>query len=138
MSFTDKELAYLASQLLGRLATVAPDGTVQASPTGFRYNAELGTIDIGGHNMGKSKKYRNVAAGSRVAFVVDDIVSVRPWTVRGVEVRGEAEALTDQDPYMEGFSREIIRIHPRRILSWGVNERDYMRMDARSVAVSRG
>jgi pyridoxamine 5'-phosphate oxidase family protein len=30
--FTDGELAYLAAQRLGRMATVQPDGTVQVNP----------------------------------------------------------------------------------------------------------
>jgi pyridoxamine 5'-phosphate oxidase family protein len=48
-------LAYLASQRLGRLATVDPQGAPQNSPVGFRYNADFGTIDIGGRNMGASR-----------------------------------------------------------------------------------
>jgi pyridoxamine 5'-phosphate oxidase family protein len=122
MTLTPEEIEYLASQRLGRIATVAPDGQPQVSPTSFHYNAELGTVDVGGGpNMGRSKKYRNVQAGSRVSLVVDDIASVDPWTVRGVEIRGDAEALTDQEPYMKGFSRDMIRIHPRRIISWGLD-----------------
>jgi pyridoxamine 5'-phosphate oxidase family protein len=136
MSFTQAELDYLGTQRLGRLATVAPDGTVQVSPTGFFYNATLGTIDIGGHGMGASKKFRNIATGGRAAFVVDDIVSVDPWQVRGVEIRGSAEALTGQEPPMPGFSGEIIRIHPRRIISWGVESSDYYRANARNVGAN--
>jgi len=41
--FTDSELAYLAGQRLGRLATVAPSGAPQNNPVGFWVNAELGT-----------------------------------------------------------------------------------------------
>jgi pyridoxamine 5'-phosphate oxidase family protein len=132
MSLTQAEIDYLASQKLGRLATTAPDGSPQVAPTGFRYNAELGTIDIGGYNLARSKKFRNIAAGSRAAFVVDDIASVDPWRVRGVEVRGEAEALAGQDHPDPGTAGEIIRIHPRRILSWGI-EPGHDWLSARSV-----
>jgi pyridoxamine 5'-phosphate oxidase family protein len=38
MIFTEVELEYLAGQRLGRLATSQPDGTLQVSPVGFRYN----------------------------------------------------------------------------------------------------
>ncbi|TMR91389.1 PPOX class F420-dependent oxidoreductase [Nonomuraea basaltis] len=120
MTFTQEELDYLATQRLGRLATVSPDGQVQNSPTGFFVNAEAGTIDIGGHALGKSKKFRNVQAGSTVAFVVDDLASVNPWTVRGVEIRGTAQALTGQEPPLRGFSGELIRITPNKIISWGL------------------
>ncbi|MCK2220488.1 PPOX class F420-dependent oxidoreductase [Actinomadura sp. ATCC 31491] len=120
MTFTQAELDYLATQPLGRLATVSPEGQVQNSPTGFFLDAAGGTVTIGGHGMGASKKFRNVVAGSTVAFVVDDLASVSPWTVRGVEIRGTAEALTGQEPPMPGFSGELIRITPRKIISWGL------------------
>jgi pyridoxamine 5'-phosphate oxidase family protein len=45
---------------------------------------------------------------------------VTPWVVRGVEIRGTAEALTDQAPPNVYMSREVIRIHPRRIIAWGL------------------
>ena len=118
MRFTDAELAYLASQRLGRLATVDVDGAPQNNPVGFRYDAALGTIDIGGHALGASRKFRNVEANGRVAFVVDDIASVQPWRVRCVEIRGHAEALRDQEPLRPGMSREIISIHPERVISF--------------------
>jgi pyridoxamine 5'-phosphate oxidase family protein len=119
--FTDLELEYLATQALGRLATVAPDGYPQNNPVGFSVNRASGTVDIGGHNMGASRKFANVRDHPEVSFVVDDIASRDPWRVRGVEVRGIAEALVDEDPPMPGMSREIIRIHPRRIRSWGLD-----------------
>mgnify|MGYP001400439903 CR=1 FL=1 len=122
MPFTDAQLAYLATQRLGRLATVDSRGVPQNNPVSFRYNAELGTIDIGGRAMGASRKFRNVAARPGVAFVVDDIVSYQPWQVRCVEIRGHAEALSDQPPPRPGFSAEIIRIHPDRILAFGLDD----------------
>jgi hypothetical protein len=38
--FTEREIAYLRQQRLGRLATVAKDGTVQNNPAGFGYERE--------------------------------------------------------------------------------------------------
>lgn len=121
MVFTPEELEYLRSQRLGRLATLATDGTLQNSPVGFQVDAEAGAIVIGGRDMGGTRKFRNVAANGRVAFVVDDIASLDPWTVRGVEVRGVAEALTGQEPPNRFMSGEMIRIHPRRVISWGLS-----------------
>jgi pyridoxamine 5'-phosphate oxidase family protein len=118
--FTQAELDYLAAQPLGRLATAGPGGTLQNNPVGFKVDPATGTIDIGGWNMGASRKFRNVAANGQVAFVVDDLVSVQPWTVRGLEVRGHAEALSGTDPPQQFMSGEIIRIHPERIFSWGI------------------
>jgi len=45
-----------------------------------------------------------------------------PWTVRGIEIRGEAEvSATGGKEVMPIFDDEIIRIRPRRIVSWGVD-----------------
>jgi pyridoxamine 5'-phosphate oxidase family protein len=113
-------IAYLATQRLGRLATVDPDGAPQNNPVGFRYNPDLGTIDIGGRNMGASRKFRNLATNPRVAFVVDDLASVQPWRPRMAEIRGHAEALRDEE-YGAGFSSEIIRVYPDRVISFGLD-----------------
>jgi pyridoxamine 5'-phosphate oxidase family protein len=122
MIFTDAERAYLEAQLLGRLATARPDGTLQVSPVGFAYNAELGTIDIGGHAMASSRKFRNVAATGKAAFVVDDVASVRPWRVRCLEIRGQAEAIAEPADSASGVPGAIIRLHPRRIISFGIDD----------------
>jgi pyridoxamine 5'-phosphate oxidase family protein len=115
MVFTESEVAYLATQRLGRLATVQSDGTLQNSPVGFAYNAELDTIDINGFNLAKSQKFRNIAANGRAAFVVDDIVSAEPWRVRCLEIRAAAEALV-----VDGHA--LIRLHPKRVVSFGLDE----------------
>ncbi len=120
MVFTQAELDYLATQRIGRLATVSPDGQVQNNPTNFFLDAGTGTIVIGGGALGRSKKFRNVQQGSTVAFVVDDVATVDPWAPRGVEIRGKAVALTDEEPPLPGLSREIIRITPTKIVSWGL------------------
>ncbi len=120
-AFTEAEIEYLKGQRLGRLATVDPGGNLQNNPVGFRYNAEAGTIDIAGYNMGASRKFRNVRANGRVAFVVDDIASITPWRVRGIEIRGRAETLVDQPPPGKAAINEIIRIHPRRIIAWEID-----------------
>ena len=115
--FTEAELAYLKSQRLGRLATVDPQGQPQANPVGFFPQAD-GTILIGGYAMGSTKKWRNLRQNPKVALVVDDIVSLKPWRVRGIDIRGEAELLTGPHQLGPHMSEEVIRIHPRRIHSW--------------------
>ncbi|BBY64687.1 PPOX class F420-dependent oxidoreductase [Mycolicibacterium helvum] len=116
MSFKPHEIEYLKSADLGRLATIQPDGTVQNSPVGFTYNEALGTIDVVGYNMSKSRKFRNLATNNTVAFVVDDIASRDPWRVRCLEIRGTAEQA-------EAASGDgIIRITPKRIISFGIDD----------------
>lgn len=119
--FTSHELSYLHSQRLGRLATVDGDGAPQNNPTAFFVDEDAGHILVGGFFMGKSRKFRNAKRNPHVALVVDDLFSTDPWVVRGVEVRGDAEALVDVDPPMPGMSRELLRITPRWIASWGVD-----------------
>jgi pyridoxamine 5'-phosphate oxidase family protein len=120
--FTPQEIAYLQSQLLGRLATVGADGDPHVVPVGFRYNSDLDTIDIGGHGIAQSKKYRDIALSGRAAFVVDDLVSVDPWTPRMLEVRGQAEVLpSGGQAIMPDFAPELIRIFPTWIGSFGIN-----------------
>lgn len=121
MTLTPSERDYLASQVPGRLATVRPDGSPQNNPVGFTYDPGTGTVDIAGRAMGQTAKFRKVAANGQAALVVDDLVSFDPWIVRGVEIRGWAEALTDQEPSSSYASSEVIRIHPRRVISWGID-----------------
>jgi pyridoxamine 5'-phosphate oxidase family protein len=120
MPLTTAEIEYLEGQRLGRLATIQPDGSPQVKPVGFRYNAELDTIDIAGFRMSVSQKFRNVSRDGRAALVVDDIASTRPWRVRFLEIRGTAEAVPGPDG--GGADTALIRIHPRRILSFGIEE----------------
>jgi pyridoxamine 5'-phosphate oxidase family protein len=111
--FTKEELRYLAGgRQLGRLATVGRDGTPHVVPVAWIYNAVRETIDIGGGELERSKKFRDVARTGRAAIVIDDVESTDPWRPRGVEIRGRAEAIPLPTP--------LIRIHPERIVSWGL------------------
>jgi pyridoxamine 5'-phosphate oxidase family protein len=121
MTFTDPERNYLTSESQGRLATLAPDGTPQNKPVGFRLREDLGTIDIGGFNMGASRKFRNVRANPNVSFVVDDVIGEGATGVRFVEIRGVAEAMVETAVSGAEPSPEIIRIHPRRVITWNID-----------------
>lgn len=120
MEFTAAERAYLDSQPLGRLATVDADGAPQNNPVGFLVDDASGDLLVGGLDLASTRKFRNVQHNRDVAIVVDDLVSVSPWTVRGIEIRGTAEALTDVEPPRPGMSRAVIRIRPRWVGSWGI------------------
>ena len=127
MTFRPHELEYMKSADLGRLATMQRNGTLQASPVGFTFNSELGTIDIFGYNMAKSQKYRNIAVNPKVAFVVDDIASKTPWRVRCLEIRGTAHQATaprSTGAAGDALDAAIIRITPTRIISFGIDDTD--------------
>jgi pyridoxamine 5'-phosphate oxidase family protein len=111
--FTPAERAYLLTMKLGRLATIDQAGRPQVRPVGFIVRA--GGIDIGGIDLARTRKFQNIRSNPQVAFVVDDIASTDPWKVRGVEIRGVAEAVDDPDS-------PLIRIQPRRIITWGLGE----------------
>ncbi|WP_030169161.1 PPOX class F420-dependent oxidoreductase [Spirillospora albida] len=125
MVFTTAEIEYLAEHSLGRLATIRPDGAPQVQPVAFWLNADTGTIAIGGPALTRSQKFRNVQADPRVSFVVDD-QSETPnplgQTGRGMEVRGEVEIVTLDRPLIDAFSPETLHIHPRRIITWNIEE----------------
>jgi pyridoxamine 5'-phosphate oxidase family protein len=122
--FTPAELAYLRGQRLARLATIGPDGAPQVRPVGFRVDAENGTVDIPGLQNPSTQKWRNVVRDGRVALVVDDVVP-EPWRPRALEIRGTAEALPDVMPAgFPGVRPGVIRIHPERILVFGLDDPD--------------
>jgi PPOX class F420-dependent enzyme/OxyR family protein/uncharacterized protein (TIGR02246 family) len=106
---------YLSEQRHGVLATIAPSGVPQAKPVGFRYDADLGTVDIRGFELERSAKFRNVAENPQVAFTVDDVPGPDAGAagVRFVEIRGIAEQVRLADAW-------VLRIHPRRLVSYNV------------------
>ena len=122
-NFTPKEIEYLTSQRLGRLATVNPAGKPQIAPVTFRYNADLDTIEIPGRFMSQSKKFKNILTNPHVAFVIDDVV-FSPWQARGVEIRGTAEVVPTGANALFGINYPIddtyIRINATQIIGWGL------------------
>jgi pyridoxamine 5'-phosphate oxidase family protein len=113
--FNAVELAYLNERRrLAQIATVGPDGTPHVVPSGFVHNEQLDTIDVTGHSVQETKKWRDVARGGRAAVVIDDLASVNPFRPRAIEIRGRAEAISTPEA--------LIRIHPERIVSWGLGE----------------
>ena len=118
--FSLQERAYLEQDgHLGRLATIAPDGSPHVVPVGWRYNPELDTVDIGGRDADefvRTQKFRNVKANPKVGFVVDDVLP--PWRPRCVTIRGRAEAIDETAP--DGRRISLIRITPEKVTSWGV------------------
>jgi pyridoxamine 5'-phosphate oxidase family protein len=121
--FTAKEIEYLRGQRLGRLATAGADGAPHVVPVGFRLDAEGRSIEIGGHGLTRSKKWRDLHANPRAAFVVDDLASVSPWTPRGIEIRGRVELHGEGGTERfgaGGWDPEWLSIVPNRIVSWGI------------------
>lgn len=113
-TFSEAEAQYLAENFIGRIATSSASGQPHVVPVGYRFDGS--TITFSGWNLTKSLKFRNMMANSKVAFVVDDLVSVNPWKVRGVEIRGRATPVVSK----EGMT--VVRIIPLNIRSWGLED----------------
>jgi pyridoxamine 5'-phosphate oxidase family protein len=116
MMFTENELAYLRLQPLARLATVSDERQADVVPVGFEFDGQY--FFVGGHNVAATRKYRNVQAGNaRVALVVDDLVSVKPWNPRGIRIYGTAEIVQREGRLGEGI---YLRVTPTRSWSWNI------------------
>lgn len=122
--FTDAERAYLADvHPMARLATVGGDGTPHVMPIGmYRLDDATEAIDTMGRDLTTTKKWRDVQGTPRAALVIDDVLP--PFRPRGIEIRGRAETIDGPEP--------VIRIHPERIVAWGLDETETMR-NARDV-----
>src|SRR6266704_2805212 len=129
--FSDAEIEYLASQRLGRIATVGVHGQPHVVPTSFRYNPEHDAIDVGGLRMSQTKKLRDVQRTGRASIVIDDMLP--PRQPRMIEVRGTAAVVPEGGKALnERFEDTIVRIQPTRIISFGIDSGD-LNADARSV-----
>ena len=132
--FTEREIEYLEEGRLGRLATVDARGRPHVVPVAFRYNPRTETIDIRGHDLAASKKFRDARQTGRAAFVVDDVAPGDRWRPRGVEVRGRAEVYAEGgSELISEFADEMIRIVPERVVGWGIDP-EARGPNARSVA----
>jgi pyridoxamine 5'-phosphate oxidase family protein len=125
-AFTQKEIAYLQTRPLGRLATMNKQAELHVVPVRFLYNAQLGTLDVGGvrGTFGTSRKFRDVAQTGRASLVADDILP--PHHLIGIEIGGRAEAYSTGGEHLQpGGDPAFIRIWPTHIVSWGIEQEDY-------------
>jgi pyridoxamine 5'-phosphate oxidase family protein len=119
MAFTDEEVAFLKSQPLARIATVGPDGQPDVAPVGFEFDGTY--FWIGGRDPERTRKFLNVQAGqAKVALVIDDLVSMDPWTPRGLRVYGTAELVQRAGRFGPGT---YMRITPDVSWSWNLDGR---------------
>jgi len=119
MAFTEDEAAHLKSQPLARVATVGSDGQPDVTPVSFVFDGAY--FYVGGWAPERTRRFRNVKAGNaKVALVVDDPVSVDPWTPRFLRVYGTAELVERQGQF--GPAR-YMRITPEISWSWNLDGR---------------
>lgn len=115
---SDAELDYLQGRRLGRLATLGEDGYPHVVPVAFRHDPEAAAIDVGGHRLAEPERLRDVRRRGVAALLVDDLPT--QGRLRAVEVCGDAVALETGGKAMGEDLDAIIRISPRRVVSWGL------------------
>ena len=115
MSFTDEEIAYMRSQPLARVATVSAGGQPDVVPVGFEYDGTH--LWIGGIDPGNTRRAKNIRDGNtKVAVVIDDLASIRPWSPRYLRIYGTAELV--ERPSLRGLA-QVMKITPT--VSWSLN-----------------
>jgi pyridoxamine 5'-phosphate oxidase family protein len=120
MSFTKDEMAYLRSQPLTRLATVAPDGQPDVVPLAFEFDGHGFWVGGVGDAVARTRKFRNVAAGNnRVALVFDDLISIDPFAARCLRVYGRAGPPVERVSDVVGPGL-FMRITPAISWSWNL------------------
>ena len=125
--FSEKEIEYLKSQRIARIATAvgSSERSVQPDvvPVGYDFDGQY--FYVGGINILKSRKYKNVLKNNKVALVIDDLKTIDPWDPRGIRIYGTADIVTRQSGYMEQTPHpqaDYIRIKPEKKWSWGIRE----------------
>jgi len=125
--FSEKEISYLKSQRLARIATVSSKLQPDVAPVGFEFDGEY--FYIGGLQQTKTYKYKNVVGGNtKVALVIDDWESADPWNPRGIKIHGEAEIVEREvrfRPVPSERPDEIelapyLKVKPEKKWSWGI------------------
>ena len=124
--FSEKEIDHLRSQYLARIATSSPDGIPDVAPVGFDFDDNF--FYIGGMNITKTTKYRNITKNNNVALVIDDLKTINPWDPRGFKIYWTAEIVAREE--LPGgqlrdnshFRPTYIRIRPTKKWTWGIDE----------------
>jgi pyridoxamine 5'-phosphate oxidase family protein len=119
--FTPAELEFLRGKTLGRLATADASGQPHSIPLTYVYNEVEDSIDLGGVDFAAGKKWRDMQANPKVAFLVD---VASPDGASAVEVRGTVELHETGgsaiNPRFPNFVEQFVRVRPTRIVSWGL------------------
>lgn len=130
MTFTDAEISFLRSAQLGRIATASGSGEPDVAVVGYRLHDDM-SVEVGGMDNTKTRKYHNVKANPRASFVVDELVSVDPWRPRGLKITGPVGLGRDSR------GRPTLMLRADTIWSWGINrgaETHFGPIEKRSVA----
>ncbi len=125
--FSRKEAEYLRSKHLARVTTSSLDGIPDVSPpVGFDFDGKY--FYIGGMNITKTTKYRDIMKNNNIALVMDDLKTINPWDPRGIRIYGTAEIVAREQLARgqlrdnDHFRPTYIGVKPLRKWSWGIDE----------------
>jgi pyridoxamine 5'-phosphate oxidase family protein len=115
--FSEKESAYVKTQRLARIATVSEKSQPDVAPVGFDFDGAY--FYIGGLDLPRTLKYKNVRVNAKVSLVIDDLETAEPLQPRGLKIHGIADIITREGYVGPG---KYIRIKPAVKWSWGIEE----------------
>ncbi|MGI5376322.1 PPOX class F420-dependent oxidoreductase [Streptomyces sp. CA-251387] len=119
MSFSDEEIVYLSSNPLARLASVCANEQPDVVPVALEFDGAHFWVGGPRAEVLGTRKFRNVEHGrDKVAFVVDDLVSLEPFIARGIRVYGVADGPVERVG-MVGPGH-YLRITPTLSWSWNL------------------
>jgi pyridoxamine 5'-phosphate oxidase family protein len=114
--FSQKEIKYLMSHRLARLATVSTSSSRENKfiqpdvvPVDLDFDGEF--FFIGEMSILKSTKYKNTLKNKKVAIVIDDLGDVDPPF--------RQDGYTDRRGHLR---HHYVRISPKKKWSWGIEE----------------
>ena len=120
-SFTDEEIAYLTTNPLARLASLCADEQPDVVPVALEFDGTRFWVGGPRAEVLRTRKFRNVAHGrDKVAFVVDDLMSIEPFVARGIRVYGVADGPVERVG-MVGPGH-YLRITPTLSWSWNLSD----------------
>lgn len=111
-----RERAFLAQapRSLARVATVGSDGEPHVVPVGWNWDEHAGEIVLGGHNVPRTQRARDVRHNGRVALTIDGVADAERWAPWALLLRGEARV--DEE-------RGVILLRPDWVRAWGLESR---------------
>jgi pyridoxamine 5'-phosphate oxidase family protein len=116
--FSEKRTASVLSKEVEKGST-QPD----VVPVGFDFDGEY--LYVGGMNILKSTKYKNILKNNKVAIVIDDLNNADPSDPRGIRIYGTADVVNRQGGYIAQIEHDnpvYIRINPGKKWSWGIED----------------
>ena len=122
---TDRELAFIKEQRIGRLATASPSGAPDVAPALAIYRRSLGVFLLGGQGLERTRRYQNARRNPQASLVFDAL-SWEPYELQGVKVAGSISIhIADEEVNLGAMGTPLLVVRPERKWSWGLEEKAF-------------